>query len=193
MAPGEDRTAPSDRAGVRPPDEEPPRLPEPPEVERRIRLVPAQVAGLVMVGLLPVLSFFGLFGIGTGQAEDRGELVAVRVEHPTVHRLKVRRSLDLFVTNVSDAELPAVELRVPRAYVEAFSDVAFTPEPDAVARDAYVFVLAGIAPGETRSVAGEMQANDYWRHDAAVVWRVLDAAGEAVEAGELAIATFVWP
>ncbi|HZW27372.1 MAG TPA: hypothetical protein VFF08_02900 [Trueperaceae bacterium] len=193
MAANDDGEAPTGTAGVRASREEPPPLPEPPEVERRVRLVPTQVAGLVMVGLMPLLSFFGLFGLGVGNVEARGELVTVRAQHPTVHRLKVRRPLVLLVTNASGAALPAVELRLSRGYVEAFSDVSFTPAPDAIEPAAYVFVVTGLAPGETRVVSGEMQANDYWRHEATLSWRVLDEAGAALGGGELAFGTFVWP
>ena len=55
------------------------------------------------------------------------------------------------------------------------------------------YQFTGLAPGETRVVSGEMQANDYWRHEATLSWRVLDEAGAALGGGELAFGTFVWP
>ena len=66
MAANEAGDVPIESAGVRPSREDPPDLPEPPEIDKRIVFHPTQVAGLVMVGLLPLLSFFGLFGIGRG-------------------------------------------------------------------------------------------------------------------------------
>lgn len=193
MASNEDGTVPIESAGVRPTYEDPQRLPEPPRVERRIRLTATQAAGLAMVGLMPVLSFFGLFGLGRGTAEGGSGPVAVRVEYPSVQRHKVRQPLYLFVSNTSGAVLPTVELRLTREYVAAFSDVAFTPGPDEIEAEEYVFALTDLAPGETRNVWGEMQANAYWGHGATLAWRVLDEAGAETAAGALAFGTFVWP
>ena len=193
MASDEDGTVPIESASVRPTYEDPPDLPEPPHVARRIRLTPTHLAGLVMVGLLPVLSLFGLFGLGRGTARGEGGPVTVRAEYPTVQRHKVRQPLYLFVTNGSGADLPRVELRLSRGYLTAFSDVSFTPSPDEIEEEAYVFELTDLAPGETRSVWGEMQATDYWRHEASVTWRVLGEDGAETGAGALGFATFVWP
>ena len=193
MAANEAGDVPIESAGVRPSREDPPDLPEPPEIDKRIVFHPTQVAGLVMVGLLPLLSFFGLFGIGRGTVEGTDGTVAVRVEHPTWHRLRVRQPLLLQVTNATDAAVSGVELRVPRSYLSAFADVAFTPGPDRVDARDYVFALADLSPGETRTVTAEMQASGYWRHEAAVSWRVLGEAGDQLDPGSVAFATFVWP
>jgi hypothetical protein len=188
VASSDDGAFPEDQAGVRPRHEDPPAPPGPPDVRGRVHLVPTQVAGLVMVGLMPVLSLFGLFGLGHGAVEGTAGPLNVRVEYTTVHRLKVRQPLVVHVTNVSDGPLGDVELRLSRAYVAAFADVNFTPAPDDVTDEDYVFELTDLPPGETRTVVGEMQATGYWRREGAVTWSVGDEAG-----GPLAFATFVWP
>ena len=45
----------------------------------------------------------------------------------------------------------------------------------------------------TAAVCLQAQASGYWRHEAAVSWRVLGEAGDQLDAGSVAFATFVWP
>lgn len=193
MSPTDDGVVPRESAGVRPTHEEPPELPSPPKIDRRIQFHPPMIAGLIVVGLLPVLGLFGVFGIGRLTAEASGELVSFRVDYPRVQRLKVRQPLRLFVTNESDSTLPTVELLVSSSYVLSFADVAFTPGPTEVSEDDYVFTVADLAPGETGVIAGEMQALDYWNQPGTAGWRVLDSEGNQLGSGRVEFSTMVWP
>ncbi len=193
MRPTDDGVVPRENAGVRPTHEEPPELPDTPEIDRRIQFHPPMIAGLVMVGLLPVLGVLGLFGIGRLSADATGELVTFRVEYPRVQRLKVRQPLRLFVTNISDFVIPKVELHLSSDYVLSFADVAFTPGPVAVYQDDYVFEVTDLAPGETAVIAGEMQAQEYWRQPGTAGWRALGDQGAEIGSGQVEFATMVWP
>lgn len=193
VSPTDDGVVPKESAGVRPTHEDPPELPSPPKIDRRIQFHPPMIAGLVMVGVLPVLAIFGLFGIGRLDAEAAGELVSFRVEYPRIQRLKVRQPLRVLVTNDSDATLPTVEVLVSSSYVLSFADVAFTPGPTAVLDDDYVFEVSNLAPGATAVIAGEMQAQEYWHQPGSAGWRVLDEEGNETGAGSVEFATLVWP
>lgn len=193
MSPTEDGVVPTESAGVRPTHEEPPELPKAPSIDRRIHFHPPMIAGLVMVGLLPVLALFGLFGIGRLEASGATESVSVSVDYPRVQRLKVRQPLRLVVTNETDSVLPSVELLLSRSYVQSFADVAFTPGPDEVGGTHYRFEMTEIEPGGSRVVSGEMQAQEYWHQPGSLDWRVLDDEGGEVESGQLTFATMVWP
>lgn len=193
MTPTDDGVVPRESAGVRPTYEEPPQLPDTPRIDRRVQFHPPMIAGLVMVGLLPVLAMVGLFGIARLTAEATGELVSFRVEYPRIQRLKVRQPLRLLVTNESDSALPTVEVRLSRSYVQSFADVAFTPSPTGVFDEDYVFEVTDLAPGETAVIAGEMQPQAYWDRPGTAGWRVLDESGNETGSGEVGFATMVWP
>ena len=151
------------------------------------------IAGLVLVGVLPILGVIGMFGIGRLDAEAAGELVSFRVEYPRVQRLKVRQPLRVFVTNQSDTTLPTVEVLVSSRYLLAFADVAFTPGPTEVFGDEFVFEISDLAPVETGVIAGEMQAQEYWHQPGTARWRVLNEEGNETGSGQVEFATMVWP
>lgn len=175
-------------AGVAPPDP-----PPAPEFDRRIKFHRTQIMGLLLVGILPVLALFGLFGVYGATTTAASETLEVTVDYPTSQRLKVRQPLRIALTNLGDSTLPSVEVAVSASYIHAFSDVASTPSPDSIDDEAYNFVLADIAPGETRRIATEMQAQRYWRHEGTVAWTALDPEGTPVDGGSIAFATMVWP
>src|SRR5690606_26782679 len=193
MSPTDDGVVPRESAGVRPTYEEPPDLPSPPKIDRRIQFHPPMIAGWGLVGVLPLLGVSGMFGIGRLDAEAAGELVSFRVEYPRVQRLKVRQPLRVFVTNQSDTTLPTVEVLVSSRYLLAFADVAFTPGPTEVFGDEFVFEISDLAPGETGVIAGEMQAQEYWQQPGTARWRVLNEEGNETGSGQVEFATMVWP
>ncbi len=193
MSPTDDGVVPRESAGVRPTYEEPPQLPDTPRIDRRIQFHPPMIAGLLVVGLLPILAVIGLFGIRRLAAEATGELVSFRVEYPRVQRLKVRQPLRLFVTNESETTIATVEVLLSRSYVQSFADVAFTPGPEDVTDTYYVFEVTDLEPGDTAVIAGEMQPQAYWHRPGTAGWRVLDDSGNETGSGEVAFATMVWP
>lgn len=151
------------------------------------------LVGMSVVALLPLLAVFGVFGINRATTTATSETLAVRVAHPSVQRFKVRQPLRITVTNTAATALPVIEVALSVPYVFAFSDVALTPSPDHIDGDTYVFELSDIAPGETRTIATEMQAQLYWRHRGSVSWRALDEGGRSLDGGSLEFTTMVWP
>ena len=184
-----------DRYQVRaaPPEERPPPLPSAPDIDRRIRFHTGQLIGLALIVSLPVLALAGVFGISTQQATAFDEALGVTVEYPARHRYKVRQPLDITITNVSEADLARVEIGLTTNYIDAFSDVAFTPAPDHIDARDHVFVIAGLDAGETRSITAEMQAQVYGPTTGHVTWTATTDSGEVVSTGELELRTTIWP
>jgi len=149
--------------------------------------------GMAVVALFPLLAVFGVFGVGSATTSTASENVAATVRHPTVQRFKVRQPLRITLRNIGARTLPDVELTLTTPYVFSFADVALTPGPERIDDETYVFTLSDVAPGESRTIAAEMQAQLYWRHDGKVSWSAFDESGQLLDSGSLGFATMVWP
>lgn len=137
-----------------------PSLPEPPEVDRRIRIPPHRAVGLALIALVPVLALIGLFGERWSTSDIAGGAVAVQVEYPTRYHYKMLNSITATVTNRSARPIDTVVVRLDSAYALRFSTVVFTP----AAERAYAVPLTDVAPGEARLVVIELQGERYGRH-----------------------------
>ncbi|HZJ09182.1 MAG TPA: hypothetical protein VFD39_05765, partial [Trueperaceae bacterium] len=135
------------RVGSATPGVKPPEQPPAPEFDRRMRFHPSQVPGIVLVALLPVLSMFGVLGVYGDSVSTASELVELTVEYSATNRFKVRRPLNIELTNVGPSSLPTVRVALSASYIFAFSDVALTPGPEHIDGDNYYFLLSDIAPG----------------------------------------------
>lgn len=181
------------RVGSAPDGVRPPTLAPAPEFDRRVKYHRSMLYGLLLVGVLPVLAMFGLFGVHNDSVTTDSDGLAVTVDYPRNQRYKVRQPLRIEVTNAGEAPIPVVDVAVSAPYVFAFSDVALTPAPSAIDMDTYNFTLRDIGPGGTRRIAMEMQAEEYWLHRGTVSWTVQDTPGEPATSGTVDITTMVWP
>lgn len=118
------------------------------------------VLGVPAVGLL----LLGTVGSTASSARAWSGTLALDVEFPARHRRGATDTLAVRVSNRSSRTMPLVSLRVDRAYLAAFADVAFTPPPDA----AGALVLRDVRAGETREVRVRLTAADVGRHDGGV-------------------------
>lgn len=172
---------------------EPPALPPAPEFDRHVTIQPLRLLGLLLIALAPAAALFGLFGEARRTVAVASEGVELSVSYPLTQRFKVRAPLRITVTNRGNAAIPLVEVALATHYLRGFADVAMTPGPDRVTADAYLFELTDLGPGETRQLALEMQAQDYWRTRGQVAWRELGAAGRLAGSGSVEFATLTWP
>lgn len=182
-----------DATGSAPVGVEPPPLPKAPEFERRPVFKPLRLAGLLLIAIPPLLAVIGLFGGGNRMISTASETVKLNVDYPPAQRFKVRAPLRISLTNLSDTALATTRVTLVAPYIYSFSDVAMTPSPDQIADGTYVFDLLDIAPGETRNVNMEMQAQRYWRAEGSVSWAVGSDQFPPEDAGSLSFSTFIWP
>lgn len=172
---------------------EPPGLPPAPEFDRRVTLKPLRLMGLLLIALAPAAALFGLFGDARRTVSVASQGVELSVSYPLTQRFKVRAPLSITVTNRGNSAIPLVEVALATNYLRGFSDVAMTPGPDRVTADTYLFDLTDLGPGQTRHLALEMQAQDYWRTRGQVSWRELGSAGRLVGSGGVEFTTLTWP
>jgi hypothetical protein len=143
------------------------RPPQPPAIDRRIRLGWPQLVGFPILFLLPLLAITGLLGerwrtIGI----ETGELEA-RIEYPDRFRSRLDRPMTVRIRNRSGSVMDSLDVAFDPAYLERFAAVAFIPEP----RAGYVVSLAGIRPDETRLVRIELEGGIVGRHRGRIVFR----------------------
>lgn len=175
----------SDRHAYR---KEPPQPPEPPQVGRRMRVYLMQAIGVPLLALIPILALFNVFGSTRGHVEAREGALAVEATYPTRFRLKMIDPLTITLRNASEAALAGATVRVDAAYLAHFSSVSFTPAPDRVTGEAYVFDLGDLEPGQAVEIRGQVQAEDYW----GATGRIVASTGDGPEVA-LDVRTFVYP
>jgi hypothetical protein len=148
-----------------PDDEQEP--PQPPEIDRRLRLAWPQLVGFPIIAIIPLLALGGVFGERWATSENTSGPLAVSVEYPSRFRARLSKPLVVRIENRSDAPLDSVEVAFDSSYVENFANAGFIPE----ARQAYVVVLDAVRAGETRRVQLQLEGESMGAHDGRVVVR----------------------
>lgn len=163
--------------------------PDPPPMERRLRIDRVQLVAISIMGLVALLALSGLFGESTSESRSAaGGLLAVRVSYPSRLRYHQQEALEIAVQNVGPGPLEPVALEIDRRYLEAFSVPTITPDADRVTSEAYVVQLGRLLPGQVRRVAMQVEAEHPGHHRGIVV-----ARGGAVEMGRAEVDTYVFP
>jgi hypothetical protein len=143
--------------------------PQPPPFPRKIQLHRVQLIGMPLLMLIPLLALFGVFGETFATVEEANATLAVEVTYATRYRYKLANPLEVSVHNRSADRLSVVEVRLTKAYIDQFSGVSFTPQPEAITDEFYIIELHDLAPTETRVVSVTLQGEEYWRHTGRVV------------------------
>jgi hypothetical protein len=131
--------------------------PQPPEVHPRLRMRPSERVGVGLLTVLPLLAVLGWFGPTLERASDQAGPLKLEVEYPARLRFHMVEQLVARVTNMGQGPLRQVTLAFDSAYIQAFTEVIFTPEADR----AHVVELQQIQPGEARLVSVELKADGY--------------------------------
>ncbi|HEX6314538.1 MAG TPA: hypothetical protein VFZ73_06740 [Gemmatimonadaceae bacterium] len=118
--------------------------------------------------LIPLLAMFGVFGESQAQAHGASADLELRVDYPTRYRYKQIDRVRVEVQNVSGAQLDTVTVAFDSSYTSRFSTLMFIP----AAKEPFSVELTHLAPGSTRLVWVELQAERYGRHRGALrAWR----------------------
>lgn len=136
------------------------RPPQPPSIAPRLRMRTAEVVGMSIVAIVPVLASFGLLGPKIDRVSAQSQALDLEVEYPAVLRQNDRRALTARVGNRSDQVLEHVDVAFGHRYLSAFTGVSFVPS----AGNAYTVRLSSLRPGESRLVVVEFEAERYGRH-----------------------------
>ena len=162
--------------------------PQPPEGGRILRFHATQAIGVPLLAIIPILALLSVFGASHTAETANASSLAVEVLYPTRFRYKTIHELHVTVRNQGDVPLQDVSVWIDKSYLNAFSTVSFTPSPQRVTSDAYLFELGEIVPGDARTLDGIVQAEDYWWHTGRVT---VDAEGEPQ--ATLDVGTFTFP
>lgn len=165
-----------------------PRPPEPPDVDRKLQFYPWQLAGIMLIALVPILALFNVFGEAVETTGATGTSLEVSVMYPARYRYKMIDPVQISVHNISSQSIPTVTVRIDRSYLDSFSNVTLTPSAKTITEDAYEVELTDLKAGETRRVVAEIQAEKYGSHEA-----VIATVPEGAEPVEVSIETFVFP
>lgn len=142
------------------PPTRPPEPPPAPEIPRRIRLHPYQWIGLVVLGTLPVLAIFGVFGGSPSVSEVRGRGIEATVEAPSRLRDTQLERIEVRVRNLSAASLDTVRIALDTGFASHFSEVHGIPGFERP----FELAVAGVPAGGTGTALIELRAERRGRH-----------------------------
>lgn len=162
--------------------------PQPPEIERKLQFHRLQKVGIPLILLIPILALAGVFGEVAHSDNAASSQLALEVEYPPRSRYTMVDSIRVTVHNASAQPLTAVQVNFARAYIDSFSNVAFTPAVDFITDEFYVLELSDLQPQETRVIAIDIKSKEYGHHKGTVT--AVPDNGESVT---LSLATFVFP
>jgi hypothetical protein len=162
--------------------------PEPPEIEREIRLNRVQKLGIPVILAIPLLALLGLFGTRMVTATAGDAEMALMVHYATRSRYQQQHTLAVQLDNRSDRVLETVTIRFDRDYISRFAPATFTPQVDTITAEAYIVQLEAIHPGETRLIVVELKGEHYGLHRGSVT----AAAGNHTPL-QVELQTFIFP
>lgn len=168
--------------------QQPPEVPKPPEIKRRVRFHPTQLIGMPIIMLLPVLGLFGVFDTAQATATAEQSGINVQVDYPSKFRHKIGEPMRIQVENNSGASVPKLVVKMSRSYFDAFENVQFVPEPQEIDATSITFEFPDVKAGDTRQVEVEMEASDAGTHKATV-----EAGPENGSTAQVEVETFVLP
>lgn len=162
------------------PRDEPPQAPE---IPPRLRFPKLEIVGVGIMALLPLAAITGAFGPATAREAARAGSLTIEAEYPARIRNAMTERITVDLSNEAATPLSDIEVAFEPAFVEAFENLMFTPEPE----HPYVFTVDTLEPGETRRIAIEVLAREYGRHEGTI------AVGYAGGAAELPVRTTIFP
>lgn len=134
--------------------------PQAPRIERRLRFGKLQLAGLVLIVLIPAAALAGVFGESRTSAEAKTSAFSVRMRYPERLRYRQIGRFDIFIENRSNAILDTITVDFDTAYVTRFADPVFVPDPT----EPFRVPVTHVRPGETRLVNAWLKADAAWTH-----------------------------
>jgi hypothetical protein len=162
--------------------------PEPPPMERFLKVEPLQLVGIPILAAVSIAGLFGAFDATSARSASSRTPLALHVEFPSRIPLEQPKPLSIEVRNESAGALDDVSVEIDRAYLDAFDRASFLPEPDEITPRAYVVDLGAIQPGEVRRIALEVRAEKVGR-----LAGKLRATSRGQELATIDLSTFVFP
>jgi hypothetical protein len=163
-------------------------LPQPPDVEKRLRFTRSQFVGMPILFALSLLALLGVFDHASTQQVHRSEQVEVTVDYPTRFNYNQPDRLHIHVRNLSMITIPTVTVGIEDAYLRAFSEIQFTPAVDQVEDEWFQVHFNDVSPEGIYGLLVEFHSQGIGPHSGRI--RVQPEGSEAVE---MQISTFIFP
>lgn len=126
--------------------------PQPDEQTRRIHFYGYQGMGLCVLFLIPILALLGVFGeTSTTLYAAEGDL-ELTVQYSNRILFQGLDGTEIAIHNNGDQRLERVTLSIDKAYLDAYSDISFSPDVTRITGDAYIIELLNVQPGQTQVV-----------------------------------------
>jgi hypothetical protein len=167
---------------------EPPKLPQPPQITRKIAFGPTQAIALPIILLLPLLGLLGFFQTTLSTAENEQAGVLLRVQYPTRLRFRTNEPMEISALNKRSDTVKKLRIEVRRSYFNAFERVTFNPQPQEIDEKSFRFEFDNVRQGEWRRVQVELDGVDAGSHEC-----VVTAIADDDPASEVRFSTFVLP
>ena len=135
--------------------------PEAPSIDRRLRFGRLQLAGLIVIALIPAAAMAGVFGESQASAEASTAAFTVRMRYPERLRYRQTGRFDIFLENRSNTTLDTITVQFDTAYVTRFADPVFVPDPT----EPFRIPISNVRSGETRLVTAWLKADATWAHE----------------------------
>lgn len=140
--------------------------PQPPHFQRKIVIAPVQAIGVSVLFAIVIAALTGLLGQRPGETQASNGGLEVQVNYPEVLRYKTARPLEINIRNTGSATMNRVDVRIDRAYLDAFQDVRFTPDAREIGARHVTVSLADVPAGESRTVLAWLEAQQRGRQRA---------------------------
>lgn len=161
--------------------------PQPPSIKKRFEFTKAQLIGVPVILLIPILALIGVFDAHMERVTAGAGDLQITVEYPNSVRYKKIEPISIYVQNLSAGTFPTVTVTIDNAYLAGFSTVTFTPAVDEVTADKFTVNLNDVKPRESRRILIEVQAERYWEHTGDIS---VDYANTHIG---VTISTFIFP
>jgi hypothetical protein len=145
-------------------DDDAPRPPQPPPVDKKLQFYRLQWVGIPLLMLIPILALLNVFGVSWETAVTTSNTLTVQIKYPSRDRYQMSNALEIHIENNSQEAIPTIIVSLDAEYVTSFSTVTFYPELDEIINGQYQVKLENVQAGETRLVVVEIQGKAYGRH-----------------------------
>jgi hypothetical protein len=132
--------------------EQVPQPPQPPKFERKLKFYPYQLIGIPLLFLIPILALLGLFGETSTSIQSADSGIEINVHYPNRIHFQGLDGTEIAIRNTTENVIPLVTVSVEKAFLDAYSDVTFTPDVDRITEEVYMIDLTDIPSGETRYI-----------------------------------------
>lgn len=151
----------------------------PPFHPRKLRFNRAQLIGIPLLLIVPVLAMFNIFGPSRREVNVASQALHVRIKYPRCLHFSTSDRIEVEVRNTGPAPLEDLAATLSRDYLAACGNLAVFPDASELDASGLRIRLGRVPPGETRQAWIQVQGDFYGSH-----------AGEIrVTAGDASLAT----